>query len=156
MKTPLYCLLPFFKFCPTPQPLPCRFQSPTLTAFSVVLILLLNGGPRYIWCAILLNDIKDLHIEPRYLSTRRTLMCVLLNKASSLLRSDTWCGFLLVLWFDITHRHKDTQHTQGPVDWHTHTNIYLHHLLCAHSSHLYCVEWIVNWYQKFTSKIIHL
>ena len=32
--------------------------------------------------------------------------------------------------------HKDTQHTQGPVDLHTHINIYLHHLLRAHSRYL--------------------
>ena len=25
---------------------------------------------------------------------------------------------------------------QGPLDWHTHINIYLHHLICAHSSYL--------------------
>ena len=52
--------------------------------------------------------------------------------------------FLLVLWFDITHTnthiHKDTQHFQGPVHWHTHINIYLHHLLCAQSSYLYYNE----------------
>ena len=37
------------------------------------------------------------------------------------------CGFLLVHWFDITHSQthtcKDTQHTQGPVYWHTHINV---------------------------------
>ena len=25
-----------------------------------------------------------------------------------------------------THTHKDTHHIKGPVDWHTHINIYLH------------------------------
>ena len=33
-----------------------------------------------------------------------------------------------------TQTHKDTQHTQDPVDWHTNINIHLHQLLCAHSS----------------------
>ena len=28
------------------------------------------------------------------------------------------------------------------------TNICLHHLLYAHSSHLYYIEWIILWYQK--------
>ena len=36
-----------------------------------------------------------------------------------------------------THTHKDTQHTQGPVNLHAHINIYIHHLLCAHSNYLY-------------------
>ena len=49
--------------------------------------------------------------------------------------------FFLVLWFDITHpktcKHTETQHTLGPVGWHTHIKIYLHHLLCAHSNYLY-------------------
>ena len=31
---------------------------------------------------------------------------------------------------------------QGPVDWHTHKNIYLHHFICAHSSYLnYIIKW---------------
>ena len=39
---------------------------------------------------IIHNDIYgSTHLEPWYLSTRRTLMCVLCNKTSSLLRSDT-------------------------------------------------------------------
>ena len=39
-----------------------------------------------------------------------------------------------------THTQKDTQHTQGPADLHTHINIYLHHLLSAHNSYLYYLE----------------
>ena len=49
------------------------------------------------------------HAIPWYLSSRRNLLCVLCNKASSLLRSDTQC-FLLTLWFDIKHTHKNKQH----------------------------------------------
>ena len=47
-----------------------------------------------------------------------------------------------------TQTQKHTQHTQGPVDWHTHINIYLHHLLCAHSSYLCyikCLRWRDGW-----------
>ena len=57
------------------------------------------------------------------------------------------------IWYHIhtnTHPHKHTQHTQGPLDWHTHINIYLPHLLRAHSSYLYYNAWIIHWYQKFT------
>ena len=40
--------------------------------------------------------------------------CVLSNKVSSLLRSDTSDGFLLVLWFDIAHTTQtNTQHNLG-------------------------------------------
>ena len=58
----------------------------------------------------------------------KTLMYVLFNKASSLQRSDTLSGLLLGLRVDNT------------TD--THTNMYLHHLLCAHSSYLYYIEMI--------------
>ena len=40
-----------------------------------------------------------------------------------------------------THTHTHT-HTQGLVDWQTHINIYLHHLLCAHSNYLYYITWL--------------
>ena len=49
-----------------------------------------------------------------------------------------------------THTNSQRQHMQGSLDWHTHVNIYLHHLLCAHSSYLFYIEWIIQWYQKFT------
>ena len=44
-----------------------------------------------------------------------------------------------LLWY---HTHKHTQHTQGPVDRHNHINIYLHNLLCAHSSYSYYIKWL--------------
>ena len=46
------------------------------------------------------------------------------------------------LFYEDYHTHKYTQHTQGPEDWHTHINIYLHHLLCAYSSYLYDIKWL--------------
>ena len=78
------------------------------------------------------------------------------------------CGFLLVLWFNITdtqtHLYKDTQHTQGPAYWHTHINIYLHQLLCAHSSYLVItlneelteIKNLLSTRFFFISKMIHL
>ena len=54
-----------------------------------------------------------------------------------------------LIWYH-THKHTDTQHTLGLVDWHIHININLHHLSCAHKSYLYYNEWTVNWHQKFT------
>ena len=100
------------------------------------------------------------HVQPWYLSIWRTLLCVLSNKVSSLLRSNT-CDFLIVLidiWFDIIHasshphtltHEEDTKYTQGPRDWHTHINKCEHHLLCAHNSYLYHIGWIIRWNQNF-------
>ena len=51
-----------------------------------------------------------------------------------------WCMFYAT---------KHRAHSRA-VDCHTHINIYLHHLLCCHSSCLYNIEWIIQWYQKFT------
>ena len=63
--------------------------------FFVVLILWLSRWSCRIWCVILLNSIMvcndkgSTHVEPWHYSTRRTLLCVLCNKTSSLLRSGT-------------------------------------------------------------------
>ena len=54
-----------------------------------------------------------------------------------------------LIWYH-TQKNNDTQHTQGPLDRHNLINLYLHHLLCAHSSYIYYNEWIIHWYQKFT------
>ena len=91
-------------------PLPCHLQS-CPTVFSVVMFLWLNWWSCYILCVILLNDNMDLYMSSlgTLVYTRRTLMYVSCNKASSLLKSDTQWGFLLVLWFDINH----TQHTHN-------------------------------------------
>ena len=93
-----------------------------------------------------------------------------MSSLGTLLPGGPWCVFyakrhqlywgltynVAFCWYSdlISHKHihtlKDTQYTQGPVDWHIHINIYLHHLLCAHNSYLYYTEWIIYWYQKFT------
>ena len=120
--------LPFFKFCPTPPP----FLVVSLAEWVIVPYLI-----RYF------NDIMDLHMS----SLGRTfLMCVLCKKLSSLLRSDT-CGFLLVLWFDITHTsthtytQSHTSHSGAKRLTHPYNYIiYLHHLLCSHNSYFYYNE----------------
>ena len=139
---------PFLKFCPTPPPsFPVTSNPHPPLLSSDVLFPWLSEWSRHTWCAILLNDIMDLNMSS---FERRILISVLCNKAPSLLRSHTWYGFLLVLWFDILHKnlHKHSDYTQGPVDWHTHTSTYLHRLSRAHNSSL--LHWIIHWYQKFT------
>ena len=78
------------------------------------------------------------------------------------------CGFLLVLWFNITdtqtHTYTKTHSTLGPAYWHTHINIYLHQLLCAHSSYLVItlneelteIKNLLSTRFFFISKMIHL
>ena len=86
----------------------------------------------HLFCVILLNGSTQNN-------TRKSLSRILCNKVSSNTYSDL-----------ISHTHKDTQHIQGLIDWHTHINIYLNNLLSTHSSCLYYVEWIIHWYQKCT------
>ena len=77
---------PFSNFVWLPSSLLPPNPNPTI----VVMFLWLNGWSCHIWCDILLNDIVKKHIGWFwYLNTRRTLICVLCNKASSLLQSDT-------------------------------------------------------------------
>ena len=79
---------------------------------------------------------------------------VLCNIASSSLRSDT-VTHNVIFYHNLMshtqniHTHTKTQHFLEPVDWHTHANAYLHHLLCVCSSYLYYTELIII-YQNFT------
>ena len=134
MKTTSILHIPFFQILSNPLP--------PLTALSAVLILWLNEWLRHIWCAILLNDIMNL----LHMSSLGTLLpgvpwCVFYAKRHQLYWGLTYN--VVFCWYSdlISHKHihtlKDTQYTQGPVDWHIHINIYLHHLLCAHNSYLY-------------------
>ena len=62
-----------------------------------------------------------------------------------------------------TNTHRDTQHIQGPIDWHTQIDIYLNQLLWAQSSYL-LLHWINNsliskiYFPKciFCSKVMNL
>ena len=125
----------FFKFCPPLSP-----PTPTPTVFSAVLFLWLNRWSYHVWCAILLNNM-DLHML----------------SLGTLVPEGPWCVFNATrhhIYGGLAHNvvfywYSDfviiIQHTQGPVHWHTHINIYLLHLLCAHGSYI-----LTHWYQKFT------
>ena len=76
------------------------------------------------------------HVEPWYLSTTRTLWCVLWNKVSSLLSSKVWQDFLLLLWFDIT------KHTRRPRLAHPYKYILTPYVTC--SKHLPALNWMKN------------
>ena len=89
-----------------------------VTRCSFALLLWLNGWSSYIWCVILVNDIMDL-----FMSSLGTLVpegpCCVFYATRRQVRSDTSCGFLLVLWFNITHTrthartHAHIQSKQG-------------------------------------------
>ena len=79
-KDHLYCLPPLFQTLSKPPSM--LSATPTLTAYSVVLFLCLNGWSCHNLCAILLNDIIDVHMV-RF----RALMHVLCNNASSFMVS---------------------------------------------------------------------
>ena len=76
MKTPppQYCLTLVFRFCQPTLPHSLLPPTHTPTAHSIVLFLWLNGWSHHVWCAILLNDIMDVHML-----SLRTLMRVLCN-----------------------------------------------------------------------------
>ena len=51
--------------------------------------------------------------------------------------------FYLLIFFNITHKHSNTQHTQGGSRLtHPYKYKYLNHLLCARSSYLYYIKWL--------------
>ena len=131
-----YCITPlFFKFYPTPP-------------FPVVSN---PYPPCHIWCIILLNYIMDLNMSSLGLTlvpegkkdldvfyvTRHKIYWGLTHNVFFWQYSDL-----------ISHTYKltntDTQHTHSPADWHTHINLYLHFLLCAHRSYHYYIEWIIH------------
>ena len=135
---------PLFNFVhPTPTPNSLSLPTPTPTALSIVLFLWLNGRSRYIFTVdVLFNDNKDLHMSSLWILVPEGPWCVFYATSRQVYWGLTHCDFLLVLWFDITHTHihthKNTQHTLGPVDWHTQ----IHHLLCAHGSFFYYIKWL--------------
>ena len=101
------------------------------------------------------------------------LMCYLLNdnmdlnmlSLGKLVTEGPWCTFYatrrqvywglthngIFHWYsDLilhTHEHTNTQHLLGSAHWHTHIDIYLRHLLRAHSSYIYRIKWLN---EKFT------
>ena len=145
--TPLFCEDPLY--CLPPSPTSLSPPNPTPTILSAVLFLWLNRRSRLIWCAILLNDNMDLNmlslgkLVPEgpwctFYATRRQVYWGLTHNGIFHWYSD------LILH---THEHTNTQHLLGSAHWHTHIDIYLRHLLRAHSSYIYRIKWLN---EKFT------
>ena len=144
-RSPILSTPSFFKFCPTTLPIPTTLPplTATPTVLSVVLFLWLNEWSCHTWCAILLNDV-DLHVLSLCTVVPEGPLCVFY-----VTRCQIYWGLthnVVLYWYSdlISHTqtYKRTHHTQGPVDWHTHISIYLHHLLCVNSSYLYYIKWL--------------
>ena len=134
---PNYIVPPFSNFV-QPESLSLLLPTPTSTVHSVVLFRWLNEWLHHIWRATLVNHTIDVHM-----STLRTLMWVLCIKASSLLRCDTWCFFLLVLWFDITHASTQT-HTERDTAHPGASRLTIYTLTALCSQQLSLLYWIKN------------
>ena len=155
-EDPPYIAYPlFFKFCPTIPLLPL-----------LLLLTCLFGwmGNHAMFDVILFNDYMDLHMSSLDTLVPEEPSCVFYAT-----RCQVYWGlthYIVFYWYSnlISHtqKHKHKHHTQGAVDWHTHINIYLHHLLCGHSSYLYYIKWIILiskiYFPQclFFSKTIHL
>ena len=90
------------------------------------------------------NDIMDLHMSSHGTLAPEGPWCVFYATGHKVYWGVTQCGFFCS-YSDLvsqTQTQRHTQHTQGPVDWHVHENIYLHHLLCAHKHYFYYIKWL--------------
>ena len=149
---------PFSNFVQPPIPHPF-LPPPTPTPYYSSCCLVSLGEWVIAPHLILLNDIMDVHM-----SSLRTLMRVLRNQASNLLKSNAWCGFLLVLWFDVTYKNthikKHTAHSGASRL--TRPYIFTPTLMC--SQQLALLHWMNNLLMsklhfpqcRFFSKMIHL
>ena len=124
---------PFFKFCPfllPPYFLSCFFGwMDDHTKFDVPFYLII---------------IMDLHMS----SLGGTLVPEepwRVFYAKSVKFNEAWPMWFFYWYSDLTShtgKHTNTHSTlRGAVDWHTHINIYLHHL-CAHSSYHCYIKWL--------------
>ena len=103
----------FFRHSPL-TPIPCHLQSHPPLLFLLSCFFGWMDDHATFDVLFYLIIIWSINVKPCYFSTRRTLMSVLCSKASTLLRPDIFCGFLVVLWFDITKTNtpqKQTTHS---------------------------------------------
>ena len=131
----------FSNFVHPLPPLPCCLQPHPHCSFCCLLYLA-EGWSCHISCAI--DDNMDLHMPSLVTLVSEGPWCVFYAT-----RSQVYWGLTHVVFYwysDLishTQTHKYTQHTQGLVHWHSHLNIYLNYLLCAHSSYFYYIKWII-------------
>ena len=129
MKTSYTAKPPYFQVSSTKAPPLPPLPSPSLlshpaprprltsisTAFFVALFLWLNGWLHHIWCYFTWWYYGSTHVEPWYLSTRRTLLCVYI---------------------------RHTTHTRDMKLTHPYKNMLKPTIMC--SQHLFAFHWINN------------
>ena len=122
MNTPFPILpnLPPFQILSNP---PLSPPTPTPTVLSVVLSLWLNGWSRHIWCAILLNDSRDLHMSSLGTLVPEGPRCAFYATKQGVKVPEVWH----ILWFFTgtqilyqTHTHTHT-HARTHARTHTHS-----------------------------------
>ena len=86
-----------------PPPLFPILSNSTPTALSAVLFVWLNEWSWHIRCTILLNENMDLHMSSLGTAVTEGPWFVFFATRHQVYWGLTICGFLLVLWFDITH-----------------------------------------------------
>ena len=153
-EDPLYCLWPPPFFNNFPVPLPRHLQPAPLLLFLLSCFFVWMGD-RTIF-DVPLNDIMDLHMSNLGTRAPERPCCVfyaIKHQVDWDLRHVVFTGTLI--WSDKpnthTNTHTNTQLKQGPIEWHTHINIYNTTCYPAMSSQrLSVLHWIIHWYQKFT------
>ena len=111
---------PFSKFVQ----LSCSLLPPTRTSTAVDVVLFLGWmGEHDIWCAILLNDVMDLHMSSLGTLVPEGPWCVFYAR-----RHQVYWGLKIMpfantfIWYHThgnTHTYTDIEHIQWSVDWHT-------------------------------------
>ena len=147
MKTPQYCLPLLFQIlCKPLSPNSLSPPTSTPTVLSVVLFLLAEWVGDHatfdvLFYLMIIWNYTCQALVPWY---QKDLDVCFMQQGVRF--TEVWHN-VIFYWYSnlILQTHKHTQHTQGPVDWHTHINICLHHLLCAHSSYLYYIRWLNKW-----------
>ena len=147
MKTPQYCLPLLFQILCNPlSPNSLSPPTSTPTVLSVVLFLLAKWVGDHatfdvLFYLMIIWNYTCQALVPWY---QKDLDVCFMQQGVRF--TEVWHN-VIFYWYSnlILQTHKHTQHTQGPVDWHTHINICLHHLLCAHSSYLYYIRWLNKW-----------
>ena len=132
-----YCLCPLFQMLSTHHP--PTFQSPpTPPPLFFLLPCFFSWMGDHTTFDVLFSDNIN-----HYMSSLGSLVpdgpgCVFYAIRHHVYFGLTHTIYVTFIWYD-THKHKNTHthHTQRPVDWHTHINIYSHQLLFAHSSYHY-------------------
>ena len=99
LLTPLFCLTPFFNFCPTPQlPHPTLFLLPDVVDSCTTL------DESFYLMKLSIYTCRAL--IPQY---QKNLAVSFMQQGIKFTEAWNVCGFLLILWLNIKHTHVNTE-----------------------------------------------